>query len=292
MKLFVTALMLTALSTSAIAQKKPAPSPAANPELAYVDTKTKYPEVKLANDDLTGAFSVFRSATQNQMPNYDLSPRGQNQLAVASGGAASLVSWENNGSVVTTTTQPLAAPSGRAGRVSFSPDGTQIAVFYESDTTIRIFDASTREIVAEWPTGWLYSMTYYGDGSKIAFFRYGELTIVVLDVSTGDRVEHAFTLGDLQHLGDGHGSGALLVTYRTPGGAPEDLYFGRWEGGQMVDERISQGWDAKYNCSETKIVFRSVGTAPPTYVHNLLTGLRSLLTRNTDVRRVDYVPTC
>jgi WD40 repeat protein len=291
MKHSVAALTLIALSTSAIAQKKPGPPPAANPELAYVDTRSKYPEVKLANADLTGAFGVFRSTAQYQMPSYDLAPRGQNQVAVTSGGAANLVSWDNNGSVVTIATQPLTAP-GRAGRVSFSPDGTRIAVFYETDTTIRIFDTPTQQVVAEWPSGWLMSMTYYGDGSKIAFFRYGVPTIFILDVNTGDTEEYPFTLVSLEHLGDGHGSGALLVTYRTPGGAPEDLYFGRWESGQMVEQRISQGWDAKYNCSETRIVYRSVGNAPPTYVHNLETGLSSLLTKNTDVRRVDYVPTC
>lgn len=292
MKKLALAIVLSATTMPAIAQKKPTAPPAVNPEIAFVDTKTRYPEIKLANGDLTGAFVVFRSVAEYMMPRYDLSPRGQNQVAVTNGGAAEIVTWSSNGSTVTITKEPLSVPGGRAGSVSFSPDGTRIAVFYDNDYKMRIFDAATRQVLSEWPVPFVSSMTYYGDGSKIAFITYGQPSIFELDVATGAVSSYPFALGKLEHLGDGHGSNALVVTYRLDEAIPESLYFGRWEAGVMVHERIAQGWDAKYNCSETRIVYRATGMHPPTYIYNVTSNSGSLLTKNSEVRRVDYVPTC
>ena len=285
------ALLLPALAIPAAAQKKP-PTPTVNPEIAYVDSRVKFPELKLADENLTGSFLVFRSQRQGFMPRYDLSPRGQNQVAVTSAGLAYLVSWNSNGSTVSLTTLPLTAPSGEASNVSFSPDGSRIAVSYFGDEVIRIFDTATRAMVAEWPVADVYWMTYFGTGSKIAFIRYGAPKIFELDPATGTISSSDFLHGDLQFLGGGHGSNALLITYRTPGGRPEDLYFGRWENGAMTTVRIGQGWDAQYNCSETRVVFKATGSHATTRVYNVTTNTTGQLTNNVDLRRFDYVPTC
>lgn len=291
MKKLTFALLLSALAMPVAAQKKP-PAPAVDPEIAFVDTRFKYPELKLANEDLTGSFLVFRSLQQGYMPRYDLSPRGQNQVAVTNGGLAYLVTWSSTGSATSLVTEPLTASPGQANNVSFSPDGTRIAVSYFDPHVVRVFNAATRAVLSEWPVTGVSWMTYVGDGSKIAFLRSGEAKIFELDPSTGAISSSDFVHGDIQYLGGGHGTNALLITYRTPAGRPEDLFFGRWENGVMTTERIGQGWDAQYNCDETRIVFKATGPHATTHVYNAPTGTTGLITRNVDLRRFDYVPTC
>ena len=291
MKKLALAVLLSALAVPVSAQKKP-PVPAVNPEIAFIDSRVKFPEIKLANEDLTGSFVVYRSQRQGYMPRYDLSPRGQNQVAVTSAGLAYLVTWSSTGSAVSLTTEPLTAPSGEANNISFSPDGSRIAISYLNTNMVRIFDTENRTILAEWPASGVAWMSYLGDGSRIAYYRYGDAKIYELDPATGDTSSHEFPHGDLQFLGGGHGSNALLLTYRTPGGRPEDLYFGRWENGTMTTVRIGQGWDAQYNCSETKIVFKATGSHATTRVYNVTSNSTNQLTNNVDLRRFDYVPTC
>lgn len=286
------ALVLTISAAAITIAGKPAQPPAAaNPEIAYIDSRPKLPELKLANADLTGAFLVYRSNRQGATPSYDLSPRGQNQIAVTSAGIAELVTWSSSGSVVSVSKAPLTAP-GNAERITFSPDGTRIGVYYIDDPKLRIFDASTRQVVAEWPVPHISSMTYIGDGSKIAFIALLENKIFEIDVVTGAVTGTEFTLGKLNFLGGGHGSNALLVTYRANEAIPESLYLARWLNGAVVADRFVQGWDAQYNCDETRIVYRAVGSSPDTRIYNVTTGGTNLLTRNQDIRRVDFMPTC
>ena len=60
----------------------------------------------------------------------------------------------------------------------------------------------------------------------------------------------------------------------------------------MTTARIGQGWDAQYNCSETKIVFKATGPHATTRVYNVPTNSTGQITNNVDLRRFNYVPTC
>lgn len=286
-------MVLLAIAAPAAALKgKPSPPPSsANPELAYIDAKPRFPELKLANEDLTGAFTIFRSAVAYQMPRYDLSPRGQNQVAVTSGGVARLLTWSLSGTAVSVSNQPLVTSATGASSVSFSSDGTRIAVAYHGDSKVRIFDVATRQEIAAWPVSGVQWMAYYPSGNALILWRDASTEapgLAELSPTTGALTSYAFPANDQTRIDTARSSDAVLMSYLKDG----INIISRWQAGTIVQERIADGIDPHYKCDESRIVFRANGSRPPTRIYNVGSNSTNTLTNDPDVQRVDYMPSC
>ena len=290
-KLALSIVAALAVAAPAAAQKKPGAPPAVDPELAYVDTRPRFSELKLANEDLTGAFMIFRSTVAGQMPRYDLSPRGQNQVAVTSGGIARLLTWSSTGSAVSVTSAPLLTSATGASSVSFSADGSRIAVVYHGDSKVRIFDAATRQELAAWPVSGVQWMAYYPSGTALIMWRDASTSapgLAELSPTTGQLTSYPFPANDQSRIDSGRTSDSVLISY-VANGVP---IIGRWEAGTLVQPRIADGGDPHYKCDESRIVYRANGSRPSTYIYNTGSNSTNVLTNNADVQRVDYMPTC
>lgn len=292
----VSRLLLAAAIIPLGAAKPPPTTGAANPEIAYVDSKPRYPEIKLANEDLTGSATVYRSKVQYRMPRFDLSPRGQRQIAVASQDALELVTFAPTSTgIQVVETRTLYSGPGQVLEVSFSADGAKIAFhnfLSATESRIKVYDLATSAVTDLGLVNYPKDLEWYSDGSAIVYVDDGSVDVVTEKRMDGS--DHPlFSEPNIESIDVSRSPGnrTIVIGYSRPDG--QTFHLGLWNNGGYVAEHLAAGINGHYKCDDSRIVFRGdQRTNQSSYFYNVGTNSTSLLTRNSDVQRVDYMPTC
>ena len=122
-------------------------------------------DLRVANEDGTNAFTVYSNSSSVA---FDVGLKGANTAAVIDLRVAKLITWELGLSGGVTTHQKSLPTSGQAQSLSFSQDGSKLAVFTSPDNLMHIFDVATGAELANWPSLFAYKIAWYRDGSRIA----------------------------------------------------------------------------------------------------------------------------
>lgn len=296
-KLLIAALLISA-ATSAIAQKKEKPpSGSTNPEIGYTYASGNYMDLRLANEDATGAVTMHRGA-YGAITQFDLGPRTQRQIAFIEGRDLKLLTYEptGSGSVRTVSAETIYTGPGDVSSLSFSPDGSTIAFYVVSDGTegiIRYYDVATGAISEGATIGFAGYMAWYYDGSGLVYTNCNaqcdsySVHEVLLDGAT--RV--LLTEANIEHVDTARTSKDLLVSYSRPG--LNEIRVGLWRDGSYVKERVVAGLLAHFSCDDSRFIYRGYARMKrPTYKYNFASNTSSTFSTDSNIHHTDWMPTC
>lgn len=295
----LTALIVVALATSAPAQKggKPKPGASLNPEIAYTYASGNYMDLRLANEDATGAVTLHRSG-YGAISQFDLGPRAQRQIALIDDRDLKLLTYEptGSGSVQTVGVETIYAGPGDVTSLSFSPDGSTVAFFAVSDGTggiIRYYDVATGTISDGATIGFAFYMAWYHDGSGLVYANCDDqcssysVHEALLDGST--RV--LLTEANIEHVDTARTSKDLLISYSRPG--LNEIRVGLWRNGSYSNERVVAGLLAHFNCDDSRFIYRGYARMKrPTYKYSFASNTSSTFSTDSDIHHTDWMPTC
>lgn len=291
------------LSSAAFAAKPPPPSPSPppNPQIAYRLLSGKSIKLIVANENNTGASTLYSSATPFT---FDLAPRAQRQIAIVDGPFSApslkLLTYTTNatgGFAPGTVTTLGPARSGSA--IDFSPDGTKIAYACCSDgekeqLVVQDIATGAKTVWAEAPYFW--DVSWFRNGASLVY-----ATLIPLEVR-----EIAAPMAEPQLLySNGQGEiyidssrtnpDRLVISYNDTSGAAR---IGLWQaGGGFVDSdlaRSARSWQGTLNCDDTKLAYMGVQNTSGSqafYIRDLNTTATSLVSKNSNIL-LQFWPTC
>lgn len=295
MKHLTLATILAAIAVSASAQKGK-PSAPLTPEIGYTYASGNSMDLRLANEDGTGAVTLRRGAF-GSIHEFDLGPRAQRQIAFIEAFDLYLLTYEptGTGSVRTQRIDPIYTGPGTVDSVSFSQDGTKIAfaAFEPDDWKIWLYDVATGQSAPLASVNYAFTLAWYHDGSGLVYRDVDDATQdhvireLLLDGSTRELLRER----NIEHVDTARTTKDLLVSYSRPG-IPE-IRVGRWRDGSYVNERVVAGLLAHFNCNDTRFIYRGFHrTKRPTYKYDVGSNTSTTFSTNEGVHHTDWMPTC
>ncbi|HEU5285483.1 MAG TPA: hypothetical protein VFU20_03100 [Sphingomicrobium sp.] len=295
MNRFAAACVLLTLATSAPAQKGKPTTPL-TPEIAYTYASGNYMDLRLANEDGTGAVTLHRGA-YGAITQFDLGPRSQMQVAFLENRDLKLLTYEptGTGNVRTSGVVTLYAGPGNVDSLSFSLDGSKIAIFVQEQDNNRILalDTANGAVTELGKVNWAFYLAWYHDGSGVVYKDLDQATsqYVVRELLLDGANQLLLSEANIEHVDTARTSKDLLVSYSRPG--LDEIRVGRWSNGNYSNERVVAGLLAHFNCNDTRFIYRGYARMKrPTYKYSYATNSNSTFSTDNDIHHTDWMPTC
>lgn len=287
-------LLLTAAAP--VSAQKGKPTVSLNAEIGYTYASGNYMDLRLANEDGTGAVTLHRGVFGG-IGQFDLGPRAQRQIAFTENRLLKLLTYEptGTGSVRTTSVVTLFSSTGMAESPSFSLDGSKIAFFIQEpgNTRISIVDVPGGAVTDLGPVSYASNLAWYYDGSGLVYRDYDSATsqYVIRELLLDGSNRLLLSEPNIEHVDTARTSKDLLVSYSRPG--LDEIRVGRWSNGSYTNERVVAGLLAHFNCSDTRFIYRGFARMKrPTYKYDYATNTSSTFSTDNNIHHTDWMPTC
>lgn len=274
-------------------------SPPPNPQIAYRLLSGKTVKLVVANEDNTNQATLHSSARSF---NFDLAPRGQDQIALSTGtGASSKLSLLTYTVTGSGTFAPAGivdlAPAREGTRMDFSPDGRRIAFaccFDGTNETLAVYDLDDNT-VTPWATGpFFWDFAWFREGNSIAYSTLLPTQLWELPGPGAEPILLYTGQGEINVDASRIHPGRLVVSYNDASG---DARIGLFEEGAFIDEDIAnsaRAWQGTLSCYDTKLAFMGVQNTSGSqafYIRDLTTNLNSLVSKNSNIL-LQFWPSC
>lgn len=295
------ALLLSVAAASLIAAK-PSAGPA-DPKIAYVILTGPGFELRVTNQDGTGATTLFKSPNPLR---FDLGPRGQQVIALTDGNALKLLHYQVNGtgSFQTQSVETVYTDATRLYYVDMSPDGSKIAFAARNGEDLMVYDLSQPAGPAN-PATWVtvpyvWDHAWYKGGAAIAY--------VVPKTATGHAVDELYEISgpgaapSLIHTGQEidfvdaarTNTDALVLTYRV---SPQSMLVGLWANGQFLQPNLTNrafSFRGTLSCDDRYLVYAAPDKSGSTvwYIRDLNQNSERLYSKAPRVNWTQMWPTC
>ena len=257
------AMIALLVSTAAPAAKPSPPVGTTAPDIAYVNISggaRRHYTLRLANEDGTGANSIFSSRDVGQMVPH-MGPRSDRTILLVQGGKLSLLRYEPTSTgTKLTSIESLPAINTAAGaqQVALSPDGKKYVFFANNDMRFWVFDIVGRAFspLLQLPAR-PHDFAFSRDGLSLLYLDHvsdSEAILKRVSLSGGEPVELGIQ-GDYWDVEPAHQSdGYVLVRgvntrisrveyHPAGGGAPDDL---------------AQGYAPSLKCDDGTVIYQQI----------------------------------
>lgn len=298
MKPFGPAIISSLLLMSPADAAKPAPpSGSSNPEISYIKvsggTRRLY-EFKLANEDGTGAATIFSSRDVGNM-NVHLGPREDRTFALVQGGKISLGRYEitSSGPRMTSLSEVVNMNHVGAATVDMSRTGTDLVYVRNQTSQIWRYNivGGTSAMLVD-ADNLIGGVAVSRDGSKVYYVEeVGPQNFALMSVAmTGGTPTDLGVRGYYTDVDAANTRDELILTDITDWPVPR-LYTYDLGSGSIT--HLENGYSPSYKCNDSRIVYQlgnGDGTISLLY-KDLPSGQASTLSRK-DLIQPDYMPTC
>ena len=287
--------LILSLASAPTAAARP-PSGPVDPEVAYVVLTGPGFELRVTNEDGTGAATIYKSTAPIR---YDLAPRDQRKIVMVDGGRTlKLLTYDigGNGGFTNIQVQTLHTTTKLMNSPDFSPDGSKVAVGAEDELVVYDLESGTAQT---WTTSsYIWDLAWYKDGNAIAFIEppNGGSTASLFEISSlGGAQTHLVTLRNIDQVDAYRESpNALLLSYNDAAG---NALIGRWEGGTLSPSNLANravAFKASLNCDDSKLVYGAPDKSGSTvwYIRDLIQNSDRLYTKTPRANWTQMWPTC
>ena len=247
------------------AKPPPPPSGTSTPEIAFVQisggTRRNY-TLRLANEDGTGASTIFSSRDIGQMVPY-MGPKADRTILLVQGGKVSLVRYKptSSGTALDSIEElPSIGSSPGAVDVDFSPDGRKFVNFSSLDNKFWIFDLEQR---AFWPLIQLnavpHGFAFSRDSSSIIYLDHVSSTeVVVKKVSlSGGQPTELGIRGHYSEVVPANQSDGLILL-RTTNTGSNRIEWHPADGTGPVD--LAEGYEPSLQCDDSTVIYQKLNS--------------------------------
>ena len=290
------ALSLLVLPAGDAIAAKPQPPGTTTPEVAYVKISggsRRFYELKMSNEDGTGASTVFSSRDVGQMM-VDLGPRADRTLLLVQGGRLSLMTYDitSTGPKMTSLQQIIDMGHAGAATAAMSPTGDDVAFIKNGERTVWRYNLASMTFTKLVDgVGILEGVDFSPDGQTVYYLEEAapeELVLKAVPLGGGSSVELGargfFTdiavaaNGDLLLANITDWPVNRLYLYTPGGGAPEYL---------------TDGYQPSFKCDGSMVIFQDLNSDGTAAIrkYDMQTGVRSTFSSK-DLYWPDYMPTC
>lgn len=290
---FILALALAA--TPASSAKPPPPTGTTTPDIGYVRISggaRRFYELRLANEDGTGANTIYSSRDIGQMFPH-MGPRADRTIALVQGGRVSLVRYDvTSTGPIFVSIEPLftirEASGGQA--MDFSPNGKDIVWFDATAGALKIFNLDTRSStpllsLAREPNSFVFNR----DGSAVLFLEYVTDTDAILKsvaLAGGTPVDLGLR-GNFWGLEAAHTSDGFIV---NRGLDIKTTYLDYYASAGSGPTTLAQGYLPSFKCDDNVVIYQKVNTDGSVSLLRVNpTTLAGNTTSTKDNYRPDYV---
>lgn len=277
------------LAGSAQAAKPPAPAGTNSPEVIYTLAGRRSYELRVANEDGTGAVTLFKGP---QLVIGKFGPRADRTIVFMHANQLILMTYATSSTGVVEESREILLDIGRRFSGSFDFSGTDVAWWHPGTGDLRIYNLASRSdrFVANVPD--LAGVSFSADGSKI-FYGDGKFTgrysLHSIPVAGGDPTELGIGTNALV-FDSGRTADHFAVAYHISGNWQLDFV----PAGAASGEKIAKGIEGSFRCDDQVIIYRQpTGTnGYDTLNYDRATGLSSVFSTHNDVKFASYMPDC
>ncbi len=280
---------LLASSTAHAAAKPTAPG-TNTPEIVYTLATAKGYELKVANEDGTGAITLYTGAG---ITISKFGPRATKNIAFYGGNNMYLLTYDVSSTGVVKIGQRFLFDNGRSNGAPspFDYNGTYIAWWHPENGDLRLYDVrdGSGGVVINVPnlSGISFSSDgseiFYGDGGSGAPYRLhripiagGTPTPVGVDANVGT-------------FDSGHKTDAFAIAAPLSG----SWYLTHVPAGASSGRIIARAVEGSFRCDDKVIIYRMpAGNGYDTLKYDLETKLSSTFSTNNSVKFASYMPDC
>jgi Tol biopolymer transport system component len=295
MKSIHLAMLLALAATPAMAAKPPSPAPV-DPKVAYVILAGPGYELRVTNEDGTGAATLYKSSAPIRI---DLAPRAQRQIVMTDGGKTlKLLSYDiaGNGGFTNIQVQTLYTSAKFINGPDFSPDGSKIA--FGAEDELIVYDLATSTAQTWTTTSYVWDLAWYKGGNAIAFIEppNGGPFATLFEISTpGGPQTPLHTERNIDAVDASRtNADALLLSYNDAAG---NALIGLWQGGSYLTSNLTNrpaAFKGSLNCDDSKLVYGAPDRNGQTvwYIRTLSQGSDALYSKTPRVNWTQMWPTC
>lgn len=287
-------LLLLALLGSAVqAAKPPAPPSGTNsPEVIYTLAGGRGYELKVANEDGTGAVTLFKSS---QLVIGKLGPRNDQSLVFWDGGNLILMYYDTAATGVIERSRHILLNNGREALSPFDFSGTDIAWWHPNTGDVHVYNLASASdtVIANVPDlagisfNAAHTEIYYGVYSSVGGAPQYDIHRISLDGGSPTRVGIS---SNAPVFDSGHRSDSFVLA-RPVSGTWHIEYI---PAGASSGNFIARGIEASFRCDDRVVIYRQSLSNKNYDVlkYDLQTGTSSIFSTDNGVKFASYMPTC
>lgn len=298
MRLLRTALVLAMVSTAQpVHSGKPQPPGTSNPEIAFIRISggsRRFYELRMANEDGTGAATVFSSRDVGQMM-VDLGPRADRTFLLVQGGKLSLGTYDNTatGPRMTSLTQIINMNHAGAATAAISRDGDHIVFMKNGLSQLWRHDVATgnQQMLVDL-VGYGEGVAVSHDGSTVYYFENEGPELLALKsvpMAGGLVTDHGLR-GHYSDVVAANTKGELLITDISDWPVNRILAYNIASGSLT---HVENGYAPSYKCDDSRIVYQVINgdSSVSLFYKELPSGAPGTLSTSGNYWP-DYIPTC
>lgn len=247
------------------AKPPPPPSGTTSPEIAYIQisggVRRNY-TLRLANEDGTGASTIYSSRDVGQMVPY-MGPKADRTILLVQGGNVSLLRYKPTatGTALDSIEElPSIGTAPGATDVDFSPDGKKFVNFSPLDNRFWIFDIEQRTF---WPSIQLsavpHGFAFSRDSSAIIYLDHVSNTEAIVkrvSLSGGQPTELGIR-GNYWEVVPANQSNGLILLRNSDAGTSR-IEWHPADGSGPVD--LAQGYEPALQCDDSTVIYQKLNS--------------------------------
>lgn len=283
-------LMIAALlAGSAQAAKPPAAGGTQSPEVIYTLAGPRGYELRVANEDGTGAVTLFKGP---KLVIGKFGPRADRTIVFMHANQLIRMTYAVGSMGVVEESREILLDIGRTFSGSFDFSGSDVAWWHPDTGDLRIYNLATKadRFLANVPD--LASVSFSADGTRIF---YGDANF------TGHRSIHSIPIagGDSTQIGISTNAMQFDSGRTADHFAIASLVSGIWRlefvpAGTTSGERIASGFEGSFRCDDRVIIYRQPtgNNGYDVLKYDRETGLSSIFSTHNDVKFASFMPDC
>lgn len=287
--MFRSLIVVALLAGSAQAAKPPAPAGTQAPEVIYTLAGRRGYELRVANEDGTGAVTLFAGPS---LVIGKFGPRADRTIVFMHGNQLILMTYTTGSTGVKEESKEILLDIGRRFSGSFDFSGTDVAWWHPGTGDLRIYNLATKadRFLANVPD--LAGVSFSADGTTI-FYGDGKFTgrysLHSIPAAGGDATELGINV-NASLFDSGRTADHFAVSY---------LVSGQWQldfvpAGATSGQRIAKGFEGSFRCDDEVIIYRQAtgNIGYDMLKYDRTTGLSSIFSTHNDVKFASYMPDC
>jgi hypothetical protein len=282
-------IFVALLTGSAQAAKPPPPAGTHAPEVIYTLAGRRGYELRVANEDGTGAVTLFQGP---QLVIGKFGPRADRTIVFMHANQLILMTYAASSAGVVEESREILLDIGRRFSGSFDFSGTDVAWWHPGTGELRIYNLPTKtdRLLANVPdlAGVSFSAdhtkVFYGDGKFT-----GQYSLYSIPANGGDPTE--LGIGTKAAVFDsGRTADHFVMAYPISGNWQLDFV----PAGANSGERIAKGIEGSFRCDDKVIIYRvpMTNNGYDTLIYDLEAKLSTIFSTHNDVKFASYMPDC
>ena len=284
----IIAVALLASSAQAGKPSKPSPVGTNAPEVIYTLASTKGYELRVANEDGTGAVALHKGPA---LVIGRFGPRSDKSIAFFSGSDMYLMRYDTSSTGVVETSRRLLFNNG-GGNAQFDFSGADIAWWNSGTGDLHVYNVAdgTDRVLINVPA--VAGISFNPAGTEIFYGKAdnsGQYWLHRIPVAGGTPTDLGIT-NNVATFDSGHAADSFVIAAPQSG----TWYVDYVPAGSTSGQRIARGIEASFNCDDKFVIYRlPVGNRGyDTLVYEIQSGLSNTFSTNDSVKFASFMPTC